>query len=182
MMTLRLTSVLLCGGLLAFVISGCGEKIKPSILPGIDTRNLPQQESWNSVVVISDSGRVLARIHAGYIRKYDSPQETMMNQGVVVFFYNENGKHTTTLTADSGMVNEQSYDLEADGNVLVVSDDSTRLRSKRLFWDNKRHLIHTPDYVYVTSLREKVQGQGFESDQRLRNYRIFKVTAQVRAD
>jgi hypothetical protein len=56
------------------------------------------------------------------------------------------------------------------------------LRSERLFWNNKGRLIHTPDFVSVTSPREKVQGQGFESDQRLRNYRIFKVTAQVRTD
>ena len=88
----------------------------------------------------------------------------------------------SAMTALNGKVNEQTYDIDAFGNVLVVSDDSTRLRSERLFWDNKRRLIHTPDYVSIVSPKEKVQGQGFESDQRLRNYRIFKVTAQVRAE
>jgi LPS export ABC transporter protein LptC len=161
---------------------GCGDKIKPSILPGVDTKGLAQQESWNSTVVISDSGRVQARIQAGYIRKNDSPQLTFMSQGVIVHFYNENGEQTSVMTARQGNVNEQTYDIEADGDVLVVSDDSTHLRSERLFWDNRRQLIHTSDYVYVTSPREKVQGQGFESDQRLRSYRIFKVTAQVRVD
>ena len=182
MKLMRLTSVILGAGLLVFLAIGCGDKIKPSVLPGIDTKDLPQQESWNSTVVISDSGRVQARIRAGYIRKNDNPQLTIMSQGVIVYFYNENGKQTSVMTAKQGKVNEQTYDIEADGDVLVVSDDSTHLRCERLFWDNARHLIHTSDYVYVTSPREKVQGQGFESDQRLRNYRIFKVTAQVRAE
>ena len=142
---------------------------------------MPQQESWNSTVVLSDSGRIQARIHAGFIRKFDAPQETLMDSGIVVYFYNELGKQTTVMTAESGTVNEQTYDLEANGSVVVVSDDSTKLKADRLFWDNKRRLIHTPDYVTVTSARENVQGQGFESDQRLRNYRIFRVTAQVRA-
>lgn len=162
--------------------AGCEEKIKPSVLPGIDPANLPQQESWNSTIVLSDSGKVLARIRAGYIQKFDGRQETNMSQGIVVYFYNEKGQQTTVMRASRGLVNERTSDLRAEGDVVVVSDDSTKLRSERLFWDNKRRLIHTPEFVTVTSSRENVQGQGFESDQRLRNYRIFKVTAQIRTD
>jgi len=175
----RSTSLFQLIVVLTVLAAGCGEKIKPSVIPGLDVKNLPQQESWNSTILVSDSGRVEARIRAGYIQKYDPPQATKMSEGIVVYFYNDSGQQTSILTAKQGTVNEQTYDLEAIGDVLVVSDDSTHLRSERLFWDNQRHLIHTPEYVYVTSPREKVQGRGFESDQRLRNYRIFKVTAQV---
>jgi LPS export ABC transporter protein LptC len=178
----RIHHMLLFGILAGLVAGGCEEKIKPSVLPGLDPANLPQQESWNSTIVLSDSGRVLARIQAGYIQKFDAPQETNMSQGIVVYFYNELGQHTTTMRASRGVVNESTYDLKAEGDVVVVSDDSTKLRSERLYWDNRRRLIHTPEFVSVTSSREKVQGQGFESDQRLRNYKIFKVTAQVRTD
>ena len=182
MMRSRFQYALLLGITVGLMAGGCEEKIKPSVLPGIDPGNLPQQESWNSTIVLSDSGRVLARIRAGYIQKFDAPQETNMSQGIVVYFYNERGLHTTTMRASRGVVNESTYDLRAEGDVVVVSDDSTKLRSERLFWDNRRRLIHTPEFVSVTSSREKVQGRGFESDQRLRNYRIFKVTAQVRTD
>ena len=182
MRLLRFTIVLLSAGLLLVLASGCEDKIKPSVLPGLDSKSIPQQESWNSTIVISDSGRVQARIRAGYLQKFDGPQETMMSQGVVVHFYNEAGKQTSVMTARQGKVNERTYDIEAEGEVLVVSDDSTHLRSEKMYYDNRRHLIHTPDYVYVTSPREKVQGRGFESDQRLSNYKIFKVTAQVRGN
>lgn len=172
----------LWSAVLVIALPSCGEKIKPSVLPGLDPSTLPQQESWNSTILLSDSGRIEARIHAGYIQKFQGPQETRMSEGIVVHFYNTSGQQTTTLTAREGKVNEQTNDLEALGNVVVVSDDSTRLRSERLFWDNRRNLIHTPDFVTINSPREKVQGHGFESDQRLRNYRIFRVTAQVRTD
>ena len=173
------TAGLFTAALVLSVLAGCGEKIKPSVLPGLDSKTIPQQESWNSTIVISDSGRVQARIKSGYLQKFDGPQDTKLSQGVTVFFYNDVGKQTSVMTAREGKVNEQTYSIEADGDVLVVSDDSTKLRSERLFWDNKRQLIYTTEYVYVNSPREKVQGRGFESDQRLRNYRIFKVTAQV---
>jgi LPS export ABC transporter protein LptC len=177
-----LTAVILTVGCLASGLCACGEKIRPSVLQGIDTKHGPQQESWHSTVIVSDSGKVQAKIIAGYIRKFDDPQETMLDSGVVVYFFNELGKQTTTMTAMQGKVNERTYDIDAFGDVLVVSDDGTRLRSEKLFWNNNRRLIHTPDYVSITSPKEKVQGQGFESDQGLRNYRIFKVTAQVRAE
>jgi LPS export ABC transporter protein LptC len=178
----RLAIVLLFAGLVMILASGCEEKIKPSVLPGLDSKSIPQQESWNSTIVISDSGRVQARIRAGYIQKYDGPQATLMSQGVVVHFYNEAGKQTTVMTARQGKINEQTSDIEAAGDVLVVSDDSTHLRSEKMYYDSRRHLIHTPEYVHVTSPRENVQGRGFESDQRLNNYKIFKVTAQVRGN
>jgi len=179
MKTLRITAGMLLAGILFVMMHGCEEKIKPSVLPGLDSKTIPQQESWNSTIVISDSGRVQARIRAGYIQKFDGPQDTKLSEGVTVFFYNDAGKQTSVMTAREGKVNEQTYSIEANGDVLVVADDSTKLRSERLFWDNKRQLIYTTEYVYVASPREKVQGRGFESDQRLRNYRIFKVTAQV---
>jgi LPS export ABC transporter protein LptC len=179
MRAFRLLAGMLLAGVALAMMDGCGEKIKPSVLPGLDSKTIPQQESWNSTIVISDSGRVQARIKSGYLEKYDGPQDTKLSQGVTVYFYNDVGKQTSVMTAREGKVNEQTNNIEADGDVLVVSDDSTTLRSERLFWDNRRQLIYTMEYVYVNSPREKVQGRGFESDQRLRNYRIFKVTAQV---
>ena len=179
MRALRFAAGMLLTGFLLALMQGCEDKIKPSVLPGLDSKTIPQQESWNSTIVISDSGRVQARIKSGYLQKYDGPQDTKLSQGITVYFYNDAGKQTSVMTARDGTVNEQTNSIEAEGDVLVVSDDSTKLRSERLYWDNKRQLIYTTEYVYVTSPREKVQGRGFESDRRLHNYRIFKVTAQV---
>ncbi|HAL55530.1 MAG TPA: LPS export ABC transporter periplasmic protein LptC [Bacteroidetes bacterium] len=172
--------------LLMFVISlcfsSCEEKIRPSVLPGLDSKALPQQESWNSEIVLSDSGKLKAIVHAGYIRKFDFPREILLSEKVTVFFYGELGKRTSVLTAKEGKVDELTNNLDAYGNVVVVSEDSTRLQTETLYWDNKRQMIHTPEYVLITSPKEKVQGRGFESDQQLRNYRIFKATGEARTD
>lgn len=163
-------------------LAGCAEKIKPSVLPSIDSKSLPQQESWNSTIVLSDSGTLRAVIDAGYIQKYDMPRETLLREGVRVYFYGDSAKHTSTLTSDEGKVDELTNNLEATGNVIVLSDDSTRLRTQKLFWDHATQRIHTPEYVFITSPREEVQGKGFESDQQLRNYRIFRVTGQAKSE
>ena len=160
---------------------GCEEKIKPSVLSNIDSQTLPQQESWNSTVTLSDSGVVTAIIQAGYIRVYDQPPQTLLSEGVTVHFLDADGKETSVLTSSDGQVDDQTNDLEASGDVVVVSSDSTVLKTTRLFWDNKKKLIHTPDNVDITSPKERIQGKGFEADQNLRSYRIFKVTGQADA-
>ena len=144
--------LLLCTPLLVF--SGCEEKIQPSVLSTIDSRALPQQESWNSTIVVSDSGHITAIILAGYIQVFESDQKTIQ---------------TSVLTSDEGNVDEVTNNLEARKNVVVVSSDSSRMTTEQLFWDNQRQLIYTPAYVQITSEKDKLQGHGFESNQNLKN-------------
>jgi LPS export ABC transporter protein LptC len=167
---------------LAMLWMACGEKIKPTILPEIDSRILPHQESWNSTITISDSGIVKAIIHAGYIRVYEEPRRTHLSDGVKVDFYNEEGAKTSVLTSLEASVNDVTNDLEAWGAVVVVSEsDNTVLRTERLFWDNRRELIHTPEFVRIVSPNEKIQGTGFEAKQNLQNYKIFKVSGETQS-
>jgi LPS export ABC transporter protein LptC len=176
MKSFHLLQLLLCTAVLIW--SGCEEKIQPSVLSTIDSHNLPQQESWNSTIVISDSGRVTAIINAGYIRVFESSQQTQMSKGVKVHFFDQQGKQTSLLTSEEGSVDEATNNLEARKNVVVVSSDSSQMTTEQLFWDNQRQLIHTPEYVQIITPKEKLQGHGFESDQSLKHYRIFRVTGQ----
>lgn len=169
-------------GIAAIFFFGCEDKIQPSVLSTVDSRTLPAQESWNSTIVVSDSGRVTAIILAGYIRVYEGTRKTQMSQGVKVRFFNPQGKQTSLLTSDEGSVDEATNNLEARKNVVVVSSDSSRMTTDQLFWDNQRELIYTPSFVQITSATDKLQGHGFESDQSLKHYRIFRVTGQSKAD
>jgi LPS export ABC transporter protein LptC len=174
---------LLCGFLsVSFTLIGCGGKTQPSVLSTMDSRTLPQQESWNSTIVVSDSGHVSAVILAGYIRVFEMNRQTQMSQGVKVLFFDTKGVQTSILTSEEGSVDEATNNLEARKNVVVVSSDSSRMTSEQLFWDNQRALIHTPDFVEITTKKEKLQGRGFESDQGLKNYRIFRVTGQTQTE
>ena len=161
---------------------GCGEKIKPTVLPEIDSKVLPLQESWNSTITISDSGIVKAIIHAGYIRVYEEPRRTHLSDGVKVDFYNEEGVKTSILNSLEASVNDITNNLEAWGEVVVISEsDNTVLRTERLFWDNRLELIHTPEFVRIVSPNEKIQGTGFEAKQNLQDYKIFKVSGETQS-
>lgn len=158
------------------VMSGCAEKVRPSVLSGVSSTQLPTQESWNSTITFSDSGIIKAIIKAGHIYAFDNSRITYMDSGVVIDFFDEFGQHTTLLTSHKGSVDEGTNNLEAIGNVIVTSDSGTVVRTEKMFWDNGKQLIHSPEFVHITSPTEDLQGTGFESDHNLRNYKIFKVT------
>ena len=165
----------IAASLLIVLLTGCEEKVRPSVLNGVSGTQLPSQESWNSTITFSDSGIVKAVVRAGHIYAYDNSRTTFLESGVIVDFYDEFGKHTTKLTSLRGSVDEATNNLEAIGHVVVTSDSGTVVRTEKMFWTNERQLIHSPDFVHITSPTEDLTGTGFESDHNLRNYRIFKV-------
>lgn len=172
-----------CFFLLAFLhLTGCEEKIKPSVANTAVGQDIPTQESWNTSITFTDSGRVTAVVRAAHIAVYSTRKYTDLDGGIKVDFFDEQEHHTSVLTADRGKVDDQTQDLQAIGNVLVVSDSGTTLKTTELWWANARQLIHTPAYVEITSPTEQIQGHGLESDQHLKNYKIFRVTGKAQAN
>ncbi|OGU32213.1 MAG: LPS export ABC transporter periplasmic protein LptC [Ignavibacteria bacterium GWA2_55_11] len=160
---------------------GCEDKIKPNVLSSVDSKTLPQQESWNSQITISDSGIVRAVIDAGYFQVFETSRKTLLSEGVKVRFFNPDGSPGSILTSSTGTVDEITNNLEARGNVVVTSTERTQLFTEELYWDNARAMIHSPAFVRIVSPTERLQGVGLESDQSLKNYRIFRVTGETRA-
>ena len=65
----------------------------------------------------------------------------------------------------------------AKGNVVVISDSTnTSLETQKLNWDNIEKKIYSDLFVKITTPKEIINGVGFESDEHLHNYKIFKVT------
>jgi LPS export ABC transporter protein LptC len=162
---------------LTLLIGGCEEKIRPAVVP-VAQAEVAAQESWNSTVRFSDSARVKALLWAGHIRVFSDQQTTTLDESLHVDFFNEREEHTSVLTARRGKVNDRTRDFEAHENVIVISDSGTTLRTERLFWDNATRRIRTDAFVDIVSPTEHIMGHGMESDQSLRNYRIFRVTGQ----
>ena len=53
--------------------------------------------------------------------------------------------HSSVLTSRTGKVDESTDNLEADGNVVVVWDSGVVVETEKLFWDNRRQLIHSDE-------------------------------------
>ena len=161
------------------LVVGCEEKVKPSIFSTVVGRDIPTQESWNVQITFTDSGKVSAILRAGHIAIYADQKQTLLDSNIVVDFFDEHERHTSILTARRGRVYDATHDFEARDSVVVLSDSGTTLKTEELYWSNATQKVRTPAYVEISSPKEQIQGHGFESDQSLKRYTIFKVTGRA---
>lgn len=153
-----------------FLLMTCNRQ-PPGARPAEDRTEMPDQEIWDSQVILTSAGKKNAVLTADHIRKYENRKE-MLVEGVTVDFYDQDGQHASVLTARRGKVDEQTNNLEAEEKVVVVSDDGIRLETEHLVWDNKREKIISRVFCKITTPVDTVTGVGIESDPNLEHWEI----------
>lgn len=152
----------------------CEDKFKPLQISE-STDDLPSQESWNSTVKFSDSGNVKAVLKAGHILVYSSKGFTLIDSGAVVDFYKD-GVIASTLSGRKGKINDKTRDIEIYDSVHVVNTEGSELKTEKLLWTNATQRVSSDQFVSIKTPSETIEGIGFESDQNLKNYKIYKVS------
>ena len=157
------------------LLSGCAEeKINPGVDKSLPGTEMPTQESWNSQAYFyGDNGKLSAILYSDHIVDYQE-KGLMFLKKMKVDFYDSLQHISTWLTADSGKVDDTIKKIFAIGNVVAVNDSGTVLKTEELVWRRTDEKIVTDKFVTVTSKKEDLQGYGFESDQHIRNWVIFK--------
>ncbi|MFA7325349.1 MAG: LPS export ABC transporter periplasmic protein LptC [Candidatus Kapaibacterium sp.] len=142
-----------------------------------EVKDSPDQISYDFSVYFMDSSLVKAYLKADRARIYEKQKETKLDSHVVVDFYSkENGKKVSYLKADSVTIDDATKNMIAMGNVVVVSDSNkTTVRTSILEWNNETRKLTSDKYVKIVSPDQEIEGIGFESDETLKNYTIYKV-------
>ncbi|MEJ2195068.1 MAG: LPS export ABC transporter periplasmic protein LptC [Ignavibacteriaceae bacterium] len=172
---MKLFSLILA--LISLLIYGCTkEKIEPTVNTQITSVEIPDQESWNSTVFFSDSGKTRAILYAGNLKVFSKRKETLLEDNIKIDFYNENQIKTTTLTAKRGRVDEGTNNLFAIDSVVAKNDSGVVIRTDEMMWRNSDQKIVSEKFVTIDTPTEKIEGYGFESDRHLRHYIIYNIT------
>ncbi len=136
---------------------------------------LPDQESWNVTIILTDKGITRSIVRSGHLEKFDEKQFILLDQQVDADFFDEEENHTTNLKSVMAEVEEGNDFMRAMGNVVVVSDSGVTLYTDTLVWDSKEEVIYTDDNVILTTEKgDTLYGIGFESDIAMENWRIIK--------
>ncbi len=149
--------------------------------PTVDVSQLDMSVSnylSGTEITFMDSTMTKAVVSAHRARVFAARQETVLDTAVVVKFYNANGELNATLSCDMVQVDNRSNNMIATGNVIVdAKRTQTKVETKTMTWDNARRKLYSSEYVRITKPGELIEGGiGFESDEAMSNYRIFKVS------
>lgn len=120
-----------------------------------------------------DSGKVVATLKSDKMMDFSNKNFPYREfpEGLVVEFYNE-VREKNTVTANYGVIYDQTGLIDLQGDVVVVTSDSTRLMADQLYWDQDNSWVFTdrPNTIRFKNgaLNE---GQGFDSNQEFSNFR-----------
>ncbi len=161
--------------LLLWPFIGCASAPEPAGSPVIHAEErVPDQESWKATVYLFQDARNRIVLDANHRLYYQADQETIFDEGLTVRFFDENGRLSSTLTADRGRILESSRNMTVHGNVLIVSSEHGRLETDSLKWVEQENRITTGAVVRLSTARDVVTGVGFEADPNLDEWRIFR--------
>jgi LPS export ABC transporter protein LptC len=168
--------------LIAAILWGCSEKDQIRA-PGVsnvedveETGLRPDQQIRGARIELFDGPRKTTDIHADYIEKY-TKQDSTLAWGLDVYFYDRDGNKTSHLIADSGLIRESIKWMVTNGNVVVITEDSSRLETEQLFWIGMEDKIDTEKFVTLIQDGDTLTGYGIEAYQ---PFKGFKIKRQAR--
>lgn len=161
--------------------SGCGNPVKEHRTPetAFIGLNHPVQESWTVRLTLTKSGVLREVIEAGHGAEYrtNSGSEQHLDHGVRLTLFDSKGHAKTTLTAEKALIHD-NQDIEAEGDVVVTSG-ATVITTEYVKRIAKDKMIRSNSFVTIKRAGETIRGEGFETDQALKRYRIFRGSGEA---
>lgn len=167
---------------LLVVTPGCSGKVNKRV-PAATTASFREnllQESWIVKVVLTESGVERGIVEAAHDEEYRTKRgsEHHLDGGIKVTLFDIHGNSTTTITAQKAVIHE-NQDVEAMGNVIMTSNEGSIIKTEYVRRTAKDGMLRSQRAVTITMLDKVIRGVGFESDQTLKKYRIFRGSGEA---
>ena len=113
----------------------------------------------------SSSSRVIAILKSPLNEDYDNQRFKYKEfpKGLQVDFFDEKNQKYV-IKADYGIIYSQTNLVDLQGNVVIESDDGTKLEAKQLYWDRKNKWIFTEGEFTYTNPKDGtvMDGEGMD--------------------
>ncbi len=176
--------LLICPLLLSFHCRP-SERIPVSV-ESIEEEQRPTHESWDVEFSVSEGVFKRIVITAEYLAEFTSADDSQytvlqtldLDTPVTARIFDERGEGTTLLTANEIRYFARGKIFVASGNVIVETDART-LETEKVVWNESDQSIRAPNFVRLLAENETIEGYDLRADEKLTDYEIARVTAQV---
>jgi LPS export ABC transporter protein LptC len=160
---------------LGLVVAGaCTSRGKqPSLAVRNALADSADQVLYHTKSVLTDAGVMKAEVYADTAYVFDDNTRVEMRV-VRTIFYTATGAKNAVLTSLQGTYNTRTNNMEAHGNVVVVSEDGRRLTTPVLKYAQGRSEISSDSAFTLTDPSRQMTGIGFVSDPNMNNMRCLK--------
>lgn len=158
-------------------ITSCSDSKKDLIDVVYDKEKLPTIASDSITELISDSGFIRYKLVTKTWLFFENSQDPhwFFPDGFYGEQFDLNFQVQITLKADTVWNFTQRRLWHLKGHVVVQNINSETFKSDELFWDEKTGRVYSDKYIEINRPNKlMLKGYGFESNQTMTNYRIFR--------
>lgn len=150
-------------------LSACGDHKKPGVE---EAPPIPEQALEKFTVTETENGRPHWVLEAASAQIVEAEKKALLQQPRIKFY--ENGSYVSTLVAEKGRINTDSYDIWGEGKCVLDTSKGERLETSNLHYRSDIKKIVTDENVTLTRPKEIIYGKGFEATPNLENIVIKK--------
>lgn len=141
--------------------------------PGRPTATISPADTADQMLVgmshyVTQDGVQRAKVLADTAYLYSNSQSALLD-AVHITFYGVAGDQTSMLTARSGTYFWRTGDMDARGNVVVVTTDGRTLRTDALRYNEGKNEVSSDRPFTFDGPQRHIQGEGFTSDPAFKN-------------
>tara|TARA_B100000900_G_scaffold122972_1_gene103715 strand:- start:18768 stop:19298 length:531 start_codon:yes stop_codon:yes gene_type:complete len=142
----------------------------------VEQENYPVEETEYAEIIVTDNGNLKVKASANSIKRYDNTQPALILEGnVKITFYDNSKVANSFLYSNYLEIDQKNNVMIARDNVILISKNSDKLETEQLTFDEKNEKIYTIQKVIVTTKKEVIQGEGFESNLDFSQYKLSMI-------
>jgi LPS export ABC transporter protein LptC len=151
----------------------CGKKRET--VPVLDTVvEKPYQELDSTAMYYYNTGKLQWKLESKHMKKVLADTGHVVANPVRLCVYDSLGKETSRILSDSGSTDGPMQQFSVWGNVFVHAQNGVRVKSNKLNWDLKKHLVTSDDYVQLMTVNGDVlRGKGMEAAEDFSWWKFF---------
>ena len=169
--------------------AACADREATVTVESVLREDLPDQESWDPALFISEDGMPRIHLRAAYMARYDTPDSTYMVLGgnpdsgrVRVDLFDSEGDTSAVVLADRILYFEREGRFDARGNVQATAEEGRRLSSEHLAWTEENRRISTPGFARIVTPGQTISGTGLTANEDLTDFRLARVSGIIQPD
>lgn len=175
-MKLNSITIALMTVVMLFFYSACTNKSKDLVNIKFDPEVIPSMNTDSVITLISDSGITRYKLEAENWQVFDKAKEPYwyFPKGIYLERFDSLFQVEAKILADSAWNYTDKRLWRLKGNVDIRNMEGEMFLSDELFWDQKAGRVYSDKYIEIKRGETELKGYGFESNQEMTEYRIFR--------
>lgn len=159
-----------------FFSLSCKEKEQNLVSIAYDPEVVPTMITDTVTTLISDSGITRYKLMADVWKVFDKAKEPywFFPEGIHLERFTPDFSIEATVTADSAWYYSSKDLWRLKKNVHIENMKGEVFDSDEVFWDQKQERVYSDKYIEIKRGVTEIRGYGFESNQAMTEYRIFR--------